>query len=202
VSGIGIYGAKTNRKLSSSWTQNQEGFDDGSEVWLVSGQLGFNLGNTSTEQSGMYVSDVSFERVDPDFNFYRANIKYRGILRSKDLKVNLSTAAREMGIENVAVNLAGGWSDPRSGDVLWPRPEVRSSYVRIGAPGMADIPSPSAPPINPGVFAPSISGGQGSELKWHWPNGWVIVAREAENLNGTNIWFVQETHMFNARATF
>ena len=103
-----------------------------------------------------------------------------------------------MGIENIAVRLPGGWNDPRSGDILWPRPEVRASYVQIGNPGMADIPSAQIPPINPGVFDPPLTG----DLKWHWPNGWVIAARDAENLSGTNVWFIQETYMFNAAATF
>jgi hypothetical protein len=198
VTGIGIYGLKPNRKLNSSWTQNQEGFDDGSETWLVLGRNSFLLGSISSEQGGMYVSDVTFERLDPSFDYFRANVKYRGILRNKDQKINLSTAAREMGIENIAVLLPGGWNDPRSGDILWPRPEVRASYVQIGNPGMADIPSARIPPINPGVFNPILTG----DLKWHWPNGWVISAREAENLVGTNVWFVQETYMFNAAATF
>ena len=199
VTGIGLYGTQANRKLGSSFTQNQEGFDDGSETWIVFGRSAFALGTVSNEQGGMFVSDVTFERIDPDFDYWRANVKYRGILRNKDRKNSLSTAAREMGIENVAVtNLPGGWNDPRSGDILWPRPEVRSSYVQIGSPGMADIPSPSSPPINPGVFNPTLTG----DLKWHWPNGWVITAREAENLVGTNIWFVQETYTYNAPATF
>lgn len=198
VTGIGIYGTQLNRKLGSNWTQNQEGFDDGSETWITLGRGAFVLGTVSSEQGGMYVSDVSFERIDPDFNYWRANVKYRGILRTKDQKIHLSTAAREMGIENIAVRLPGGWNDPRSGDILWPRPEVRASYVQIGTPGMADIPSASAPPINPGVFDPPITG----DLKWHWPNGWVIVARETENLVNTNVWFVQETYMYNAAATF
>jgi len=198
VTGVGLYGTQPNRKLGSSWTQNQEGFDDGSETWVVFGRNVFPLGTTSTEQSGMYVSDVSFERIDPDFEYWRANVKFRGILRTKDRKNSLSTAAREMGIENIAVNLPGGWSDPRSGDILWPRPEVRSSYVQIGMPGMADIPSSQIPPINPGVWIPSLVG----DLKWHWPNGWVITAREAENLVGTNVWFIQETYTYNAAATW
>jgi len=205
VTGIGIYGTKTNRKINSSWTQNQEGFDDGSETWITIGRNVFAIGSTSSEQGGMYVSDVSFEKLDPEFNYFRANVKYRGILRNKDQKINLSTAAREMGIENVAVNLEpGGWSDPRSGDILWPRPEVRSSYVRVfnGAPSMADIPSAQAPPVNPGVFNPPLLEGDDSPIKYHWPNGWTIVAREAENLVGTNVWFVQETHIFNALKTF
>jgi hypothetical protein len=198
VTGIGIYGTQTNRKLGSSWTENQEGFDDGTETWLVLATALFVIGTASTEQEGMYVSDVSFERVDPDFNYYRANVKYRGILRNKDQKIHLSTAAREIGIENIAVRLPGGWDDPRSGDILWPRPEVRTSYVQVGAPGMADIPSTASPPIDPGVWIPQISG----DLKWHFPNGWVIVAREAENLNGTTLWFVQETYMWNSEATY
>jgi hypothetical protein len=204
VTGIGIYGTKTNRKINSSWTQNQEGFDDGSETWITIGRTAFAIGSTSSEQGGMYVSDVSFERLDPEFNYFRANVKYRGILRAKSDKIHLSTAAREMGIEDVAVNFTGGWTDPRSGDILWPRSEVKSSYVKAfnGAPSMADIPSPQFPPVSPSVFNPQMTGGATSELKWHWPNGWTIVAREAENLVGTNIWFVQETHMFNPPATF
>lgn len=199
VTGVGLYGTQTDRKLSSSWTQNQEGFDDGTETHVVLGRTKFNLGTVSDEQTGMYVSDVSFERIDPDFDYWRANVKYRGILRDKDRKNSLSTAAREMGIENVAVNLEpGGWTDPRSGDILWPRPEVRSSYVQSSMPGMADIPSPATPPVNPGVFNPGLTG----DLKWHWPNGWIITAREAENLVGTTLWFIQETYTFNAAATF
>lgn len=198
VTGVGLYGTQSDRKLGSSWTVNQEGFDDGAETWVVLGRNRFRLGSVSDEQGGMYVSDVTFERIDPDFNYWRANVKYRGILRTKDQKNSLSTAAREMGIENVAVNLPGGWTNPRTGDILWPRPEVRTSYVRVGMPGMADIPSTSAPPVNPGVFVPKLVG----DLKWHWPNGWVITAREAENLVGTNVWFVQETYTFNAAATF
>jgi hypothetical protein len=63
---------------------------------------------------------------------------------------------------------------------------------------MADIPSAAPPPIDPGVWIPQISG----DLKWHFPNGWVIVSREAENLNGTTLWFVQETYMWNSEATY
>jgi hypothetical protein len=204
VTGIGIYGTKANRKISSSWTQNQEGFDEGSEVWIRQNLTGFNIGNVSSEEDGMYITDVTFERLHPSFSYYRVNAKFRGILRNKSNKIHLSTAAREMGIEDVAVNLTGGWTDPRSGDILWPRSEVKSSYIQAftGAPSMADIPSPQLPPVTPGVFNPDLIGGSTSELKWHWPNGWTIVAREAENLVGTNIWFVQETHMFNPPATF
>ena len=200
VTGIGLYGTQTNRKLGSSWTENQEGFDDGSETWVVDKTSIFAIGAESDEEKGMHVSDVSFERIDPDFDYWRANVKYRGILRTKDEKIHLSTAAREMGIENVAVNIEpGGWSDPRSGDIMWPRPEVRTSFVQVGAPGMADIPSVAAPPIDPGVFIPNLTG---PGIKYHWPNGWVITAREAEKLVGANVWFIQETYTYNARETW
>jgi len=198
VTGVGLYGTQTNRKLGSSWTENQEGFDDGSETWIVGNEALFPIGEQSSEETGMYVSDVSFERIDPDFEYWRANVKYRGILRTKDEKIHLSTAAREMGIENIAVNLTGGWTDPRSGDILWPRPEVRTVYVQTGIPSMSDIPSAKAPPVNPGVFEPTLTG----DLKWHWPNGWVLTSREAENLAGTTIWLIQETYTYNAAATF
>lgn len=198
VAGVGILGTKGTRNLNSSITRVSEGFDEATETWLVTDRADFGIGSASSLFSGMYVTDVSFEVLDPDFDYCRANVKYKGINASRDQKLFLSTAAREMGIENVAVNLPGGWTDPRSGDVLWPRTEVRASYVQIGTPTMSDIPSASAPPINPGVFNPSLTG----DLKWHWPNGWVISSREAENLTGTDVWLVQETYMFNAAATF
>jgi len=198
VSAVGVYGSKGGRRLSASFTLNQEGFDDGVEVWLRPNKSGFGIGQQSTVQSGMYCTDISFEEVDPDSDYQRVSVKYRGVLASKDQKVYLSTSAREMGIENIAVNLPGGWSDPRSGDIMWPRPEVKTSFIQRTTPIMADIPSRAAPPINPGVFLPNLSG----DLKWHWPNGWIITAREAEQLVGTNVWFVTETYTFNAAATF
>lgn len=198
VTGVGVLGSKGQRRLNASWTNNQEGFDDGSETWLVTSKAGFNIGIASTVESGMYVTDCTFEEIDVDFGYYRANVKLRGVLKSKDQKISLSTAAREMGIENIAVNLPGGWTDPRSGDVLWPRPEVRTNYVLIGTPSMMDIPSAASPPFNPGVWNPTLTG----DLKWHYPNGWVITAREADQLVGTNVWFITETYTFNAPATF
>jgi hypothetical protein len=198
VSAVGVYGSKGGRRLSASFTLNQEGFDDGVEVWLRPNKTGFGIGQQSTVQSGMYCTDISFEEVDPDSDYQRVSVKYRGVLASKDQKIYLSTSAREMGIENIAVNLPGGWSDPRSGDIMWPRPEVKTSFIQRTTPIMADIPSRAAPPINPGVFLPNLSG----DLKWHWPNGWIITAREAEQLVGTNVWFVTETYTFNAAATF
>lgn len=198
VSAVGIFGTKGSRRLNASFTLNQEGFDDGVEVWLRPDKTGFGIGQQSSIQSGMYCTDISFEEIDPDSDYQRVTVKYRGILASKDQKIYLTTSAREMGIENVAVNLPGGWTDPRSGDVMWPRPEVKTSYIQIGTPTMSDIPSAAAPPINPGVWSPSLSG----DLKWHFPNGWVITAREAEQLVGTDVWFISETYTFNAPATF
>ena len=198
ISAVGIYGSKGSRRLSSSFTLNQEGFDDGVEVWLRPDKTGFGLGQQSSIQAGMYCTDISHEEIDVDSEYQRVTVKYRGILASKDQKIHLTTSAREMGIENVAVNLPGGWTDPRSGDVMWPRPEVKTSYIQIGTPTMADIPSAAAPPINPGVWNPSLSG----DLKWHFPSGWVITAREAEQLVSTDIWFITETYTYNAAATF
>ena len=195
---VGILGTKGNRNVSSSLTRVSEGFDEASETWLVSDRSTFAIGLQSSLISGMYVTDITWEILDPSFDYCRCNVKFKGINGSRDQKIHLSTAAREMGIENIAVNLPGGWTDPRSGDVLWPRPEVRASFVQIGTPIMSDIPSASAPPVDPGVFQPTLTG----DLKWHWPNGWVITAREAENLVGTNVWFVQETYIYNAEATF
>ena len=199
VNAIGIFGTKNNRRLSASFTLNQEGFDDGTEVWLRQNKTGFGIGQQSSVQTGMYCTDISFEEIDPDSGYQRVTLRYRGILDSKDQKIYLTTSAREMGIENVAVNLQpGGWSDPRSGDVLWPRAEVKTSFVTTIAPIMSDIPSAAIPPFNPGVFNPSLTG----DLKWHWPNGWVIVARDAEKLVSANVWFVTETYVYNAAATF
>ena len=198
VNAVGVYGSKGKRRLSASFTLNQEGFDDGVEVWLNPNKLGFGMGVQSTIQSGMYVTDISFEEIDPDSDYQRVTLKYRGILSQKNDKIHLSTSAREMGIENIAVNLPGGWADPRSGDVLWPRAEVKTSFVTTIAPTMSDIPSAAIPPFNPGVFSPPLTG----DLKWHWPNGWVITAREAEKLVSANVWFVSETYTYNAEATF
>jgi hypothetical protein len=198
VSAVGVYGSKGQRRLNASFTLNQEGFDDGTEVWLMPSKVGFGLGQQSTVQQGMYCTDISYEEIEPGLNYQRVTVRYRGILADKNDKIHLSTSAREMGIENIAVNLVGGWSDPRSGDILWPRAEVKTSFVTTTAPNMSDIPSAATPPFNPGVFNPSLTG----ELKWHWPNGWVIVAREAENLVSTSVWFVTETYVYNAEATF
>ena len=199
VNAVGVYGSKGKRRLSSSFTLNQEGFDDGVEVWLNPNKLGFGMGQQSTIQNGMYVTDISFEEIDPYSDYQRVTLKYRGILSQKDDKIHLSTSAREMGIENIAVkDLPGGWGDPRSGDILWPRAEVKASFVTTTAPIMSDIPSAATPPFNPGVFNPSLTG----ELKWHWPNGWVITSREAEKLVSANVWFVSETYTYNAAATF
>jgi hypothetical protein len=199
VSAVGIYGSKGGRRLNASFTLNQEGFDDGVEVWLRPDKTGFGIGQQSSIQPGMYCTDISFEEIDVDSDYQRVTVKYRGILASKDQKIHLSTSAREMGIENVAVkNLPGGWDDPRSGDILWPRAEVKTSFVQTTAPIMSDIPSPASPPFNPGVFNPPLTG----ELKWHWPNGWVITAREAEKLVSANVWFITETYTYNAAATF
>jgi hypothetical protein len=198
VSAVGIYGSKRGRRLSASFTLNQEGFDDGVEVWLKENKSGFALGQQSTVQAGMYCTDISFEEVDPGSDYQRVSVKYRGVLGNKGDKIYFNTSAREMGIENTAVNLVGGWTDPRSGDIMWPRPEVKKSFVQTSQPIMSDIPSAAAPPINPGVFVPPLTG----NLKWHWPNGWIITAREAEQLVGTDVWFVTETYTFNAAATF
>ncbi len=198
ISAVGILGSKGSRRLSASWTLNQEGFDEGTEVHLRIDKSGYTLGTQSTEQAGMYASDITWEEIDVDSGYQRMTVKYRGVLAAKDQKIHLTTSAREMGIESIAVNLPGGWTDPRSGDILWPRPEVKTSYVLNGLPSMADIPSPATPPFNPGVWQPSLTG----DLKWHFPNGWVITARDAEQLVGTNLWFITETYTFNAPATF
>ena len=197
-SAIGILGSRGMRKLSSSFSESQDGFDDGSGVWLTTSIGGFNLRSVSSEQGSMYVSSVSFDKLDPEYNLYRANVSYRGLLRGKADKVSISTGAREMGIQAVAVNLPGGWTDPRSGDVLWPRAEVKVSFVSTGVVSMADIPSRSNPPITPAIFSPSLSG----DLKYHWPNGWIIVSREVETLVGTSVNFVTETYTYNHVATF
>ena len=198
VSAVGILGSKDSRRLSSNFTLNQEGFDDGTEVWLKTDKSGFTIGQESTIQQGMYYSDITWEEVDVDSDYQRVTVKLRGVLASKDRKITLTTAAREMGIENIAINLPGGWTDPRSGDVMWPRPEVKTNYVLVGTPVMSDIPSAATPPFNPGVWNPTLTG----DLKYHFPSGWVITARDAEQLVGTNVWFISETYTYNAVATF
>lgn len=198
VTGVGVLGTKGQRRVSSSWTNTQEGFDEGVEVWITNTRTNFDIGSQSTTEPAMYVTDATFDELDVDFQYYRCTAKLKGILKTKDQKTMISTSAREMGVENIVVNIPGGWTTPASGDVLWPRPEVKTSYIQIGGPSMVDIPSLAVPPFIPGVWSPPLTG----ELKYHAPGGWVITGRDAENLVGTNVWFVTETYIYNHPATF
>ena len=90
ISGIGILGTKGGRRLSASWSFNQEGFDEGVEVWLRTDKTGLTIGQQWTIQAGMYATDITWDELDVDSDYQRATVKYRGILAAKDQKVYLN----------------------------------------------------------------------------------------------------------------
>ena len=201
VQAVGIYNSMgpSARRVAQRWTPTDEGFDEGSETWLTVNPNSFTLGLASTAKPNMVIVGSSQTKLDESALWYRVEVAYKGVISAKGQKVRLSTAAREISKDSIIVDLPGGWTTARKGQVMMPRAQVESSYVTNGLPTMDDVPSAKLPPVDPGVFNPDFSSPDG---QWHWPNGWVLSAREAENLNGTDRYFVRETYIFNPQVTF
>ena len=201
VTGVGVLGGVA--EFDRVEVENEEGFDEGSMTFLSNEKYHLKKGESLPGMAAMICTSVRRRQHPVHGDFWYNDGSYKGQLLDSEVKVRWGNAGREMTKDGIAVNLPGGWGDPRKSNILWGRSSCVLSYVSQSVPRTV-VPSQSggAPHSQaPFVFDPVLSL-PNEDLTWNWPNGWTLADLNVDILPGTSICFVVESWVYNAQATF
>ena len=201
VTGMGVLGGV--RTFDRVETENEEGFDDASLTFLSDNKFYAVRGAILPGNGAMVCTSVRRRQHPVNGAFWYNDCSFRGQLNQNEVKVRWGNAGREMSKEGIAVNLPGGWGDPRKSNILWGRSSCTLSYVSLSVP-RDQVPSQTGGrphPQAPFVFDPALTL-PAEEVTWNWPNGWTLADLNVDILPGTSICFVVETWVYNAQITF
>lgn len=196
----GLVGVSS-RLISSEYKESDDGFDVGTERWIVAKGGGYGLG--ASAQGHSYLKCVSAPRsMSPVPQFEYQTLEFKGILTfGRANRIRVETVGREFRRDNLIVRGAGGWSTAQSGEILWGRTAVTESYLTTAAPNTARIPAQGGNP----TFRPSITNisfTTSDATVYHWPNGWTLSALSFDRVLNFSLYYVTEYWLYNPKITW
>lgn len=178
----------TSRMIASSFTENAEGFDQGSETWIArTNSVPKPLNSSATSYSNMIC--VAVEKEIQQFGnppWARFTSRFMGIMGLKNYKRRITVDGNTVSHDSLIVNLPGGWTTARKSTVDFPRVVVEDAYLQTYRPdsALANLPGNATPPNAPPV---RVIASSGSELTYHWPSGWKLASVGWDEIPGTSI---------------
>lgn len=197
---VGLRSA-TQRLITSTAVDSEDGFDLGSETWIAPANARFAQGRPHSDHDRLYcVSVVAKKSPVGNYNLY--DLAFKGIKSgNRPLRVQTSVLGKEIRLENYTLVGPGGHSQPHTWSVLRGDPVLNISFLSQVAPNYARVGvMGSRPPDFPAVASLPFSVATDQTL-WQWPNGVVLVSINAERVLNENVWFVTESYVNRDRVT-
>ena len=114
---------------------------------------------------------------------------YKGIIgsvASKLVQRKITNNGNIVSSESIVVDLAGGWTTARKGQVSLPRVVVSDTVISTTSPNTLALPGKATPPNPPAVLLLTPSG---PDVSYNWPSGWRVSGVSGQELYlGAGIW--------------
>lgn len=190
ISALGLYGVAS-QKIASTAEDSEEGFDTGTERWIVSAGTSFTYGRAHSLHGNLRCVNITDEE-SPISAYKYINLSFKGIKNgNKPIRRKVDTLTREVTRQNFLITLSGGDANPHNWSILLSSPTLQISYLATSRPDTTRV----GLPANVADF-PARSGydfsAQDDTLTWSFPNGVVLGALSYEEVPGTTICFVTE----------
>jgi hypothetical protein len=178
--------------------ENAADWDTAEDGYITTNANRFQAGQISGAYGGTCVclsASSSLLRT----GIYEWNARFVGIISAKPRTRSISVAGRTVSGDAVTVNLPGGWTTPRKGEAQLPQVTVTDTYITSSPPPTNLLPGPAVPPNAPAVKNIPLSG---SNLTYHWPNGWMLASITGEQLPGSSLWKNTWTYQWQLPVTW
>lgn len=196
VRAMGLSSGST-RRISRVATDTEDGFDTGSETWIVRKGTTLGLGRSHMDHPQLYAVSRA-ERNSPIDQFIIIELGFLGIKSgTKPDRYKTTTSSRELSFSAKTLNgKAGKWN------VLRGDPVMVRSYLSLQFPNHNRVARPgSAPPYFPNVSPLTRTLNDDDEPIYQWPDGVVLASLDSDQVPGKNVWFVTETYVQRDRIT-
>jgi|688.fasta_scaffold02660_21 hypothetical protein len=187
----------TSRRISRVATDTEDGFDTGTETWIVRKGANLGLGRSHMDHPQLYAVSRA-ERNSPIDQFVIIELGFLGIKTgAKPDRYKTTTSSRELSFSAKTVNgKAGKWN------VLRGDPVMVRSYLSLQSPNHNRVarfgPTPA---FFPNVSSLSATLNDEDEPVYQWPDGVVLASLDTDQVPGKNVWFVTETYVQRDRIT-
>lgn len=201
VSAVGAATTKPEKLISRTTDDILEGFDTGTETWLTTNRRKLVRGARMSGYPNMVCMNAPVEDIQDAPGWYRVTGNFKGLLAlSKPVKRAISSNVQMVQKDNLIVLFSGGWTTPQNSQILWPTVTVTFTYWTTYTPTKY---LPNQGGVAPGNFFPVIEYNiTGSELTYHWPNGWRLISFAPNPISGTTITETVEVWEFQQKITF
>jgi hypothetical protein len=196
IRAVGLRGSALIRRISNVATDTEDGFDTGSETWIVRKGQTLQLGRAHGDHPQLYaVSRVNRNSAVEQFEIIE--LGFLGIKSgTKPERFRTTTSSREITLTDTTLNIPGGSDNTRTWNILRGDPVLHRSYLSLQAPDHTRVARPGTAPAQfPQVS--SLSGTLSADQKalYQWPNGVVLAALDSDQVPGKNVWFITETYV-------
>ena len=187
----------SSRRISSSFTANLEGFDDGQESHLTLNPTEITIGSVASGYAHMICVSVTRETLGN--GWHRLTPRYLGSLGTKPYKRRIAVDGQTVQPSDpFSISLPGGWAGTQKGRIDLPEVTVEDRYVSTARPNTALVPGNETPPDAPAVSGIAITG----DLTYQWPHGWTLTGIEWDPIPGTTIGIETRRYRCKFSATF
>jgi len=217
IQASGFAGVRSSKRISSSLSEGEEGWDGGQETWLTRAPADFVRGAAHPTQSTLWCVEAEKEQYD-DLT-WQVTPRYKGILNSRARKRRI-TVGNQVVSSSVPyvltnsivdgepfpfVNEYGeftGWGSPRYSAIDTSRVVVTDTFLSTDPPPTDQLPGHLTPENAPNVkdiFSVPWFSPEGFTFNWPW--GWSLKGITAERLLDLEVWLISITTEFVPVAT-
>lgn len=184
------------RRIASTSTSSEDGFDTGSETWIAATAATFRLGRSHGDSGQLYCVGVT-PKSSPVNQFVMMELQFKGIADgSRPDRYKYSTVTREMTIENAILSTNGGdGNNAHTWNIALGSAVMERSFIMNRLPSYANVGKQISRPNNFPDTAPLPWTVPTELVKWQWPNGVMLAGITAEQVLDRNIFFVTETYV-------
>jgi hypothetical protein len=192
VRAIGFAGTSASRRISKQATDTEDGFDTGTETWLVRKGTNLALGRSHLDHPQLYAVSRA-HRNSPIDQFEIIELGFLGMKSgTKPDRYKTTTSSRELNFDDKTFEgRTGKWR------IMIGDPVMVRSYLSLQEPNHKRVARPNSGP--PAYFPSAIPLGnifdQKDEPTYQFPSGQVLASIDSDQVPGKPVWFVTETYV-------
>ena len=191
IRALGLSGIGSTRRITRVATDTEDGFDTGTETWIVRKGTTLGLGRSHLDHPQLYAVSRA-ERNSPIDQFIIVELGFLGIKSgTKPDRYKTTTSSRELSFSAKKLNgKEGKWN------VLRGDPVMVRSYLSLQFPNHNRVARFGSVPANfPNVQPLRGTLNDDDEPVYQWPDGVVLASLDSDQVPGKNVWFVTETYV-------
>jgi hypothetical protein len=192
IRALGLSGIGSTRRITRVATDTEDGFDTGTETWIVRKGTTLALGRSHLDHPQLYAVSRA-HRNSPIDQFELIELGFLGMKSgTKPDRYKTTTSTRELSFENKTFEgKTGKWR------IMIGDPVMVRSYLSLQEPNHKRVARPNSGP--PAYFPSAIPLGnifeQKDEPTYQFPSGQVLASIDSEQVPGKPVWFVTETYV-------